>query len=80
MDGKPAVPASYDSSVLSPNGFPKRVIGRKPSLFKSGEKWPDSQRKRAKILFESYPGMEKACSLSRSLRMIFNRRSVKDSA
>jgi predicted GIY-YIG superfamily endonuclease len=40
-------------------------------LFKSGEKWTDSQRKRAKILFEQYPDMENACSLSHSLRMIF---------
>jgi transposase len=49
-------------------------------LFKSGEKWTDSQRKRSKILFEQYPDMEKAYSLSHSLQMIFNKRSVKDSA
>jgi transposase len=49
-------------------------------LIKSGEKWSYSQRKRAKILFEQYPDIEKACSLSQNLRMIFNKRSVKDSA
>jgi transposase len=49
-------------------------------LFKSGEKWTNSQRKRAKILFEQYPDIEKAYSLSHSLRMIFNKRSIKDSA
>jgi transposase len=49
-------------------------------LFKSGEKWTNSQRIRAKILFEQYPDIEKACSLSHSLRMIFNKRSIKDSA
>jgi transposase len=48
-------------------------------IFKSGEKWMNSQRKRAKILFEQYPDMEKACSLSHSLRMILNKRSIKDS-
>jgi transposase len=48
-------------------------------LFKSGEKWTSSQRKRAKILFEQYPNIENTCSLSHSLRMIFNKRSVKES-
>ncbi|MDR1115247.1 MAG: transposase, partial [Tannerella sp.] len=46
----------------------------------SGEKWTNSQRKRAKILFEQYPDIEKAYSLSHSLRMIFNKRSINDSA
>ena len=49
-------------------------------LFKSGEKWTDKQRERAKILFEHYPDIKKAYSLSHSLRMIFNKRSIKDSA
>ena len=49
-------------------------------LFKSGEKWTEKQRERAKILFEHYPDIKKAYSLSHSLRMIFNKRSIKDSA
>jgi transposase len=56
------------------------LTGSRYLLFKSGEKWTNSQRKRAKILFEQYPDIEKAYSLSHSLRMIFNKRSIKDSA
>jgi hypothetical protein len=56
------------------------LAGSRYPLFKSGEKRTNSQRTGTKILFEQYPGMEKAYSLSHSLRMIFNKRSVKDSA
>jgi transposase len=49
-------------------------------LFKSGEKWTERQRKRAKILFENCPDIKKAYSLTHSLRMIFNKRSTKDAA
>jgi transposase len=49
-------------------------------LFKSGEKWTDKQRERAKIVFEQYPDIKKAYSLSHSLRLIFNKRSTKESA
>jgi hypothetical protein len=33
----------------------KVVTGSRYLLFKSGEKWTNTQRKRAKILFEQYP-------------------------
>lgn len=46
-------------------------------LFKSAEKWTESQKIRAGILFEEYPDIKKAHSLSHSLRMIFNKRSMK---
>lgn len=49
-------------------------------LFKSPEKWTESQRMRAGILFKEYPDIKRAYSLSHSLRLIFNRRSTKDSA
>jgi transposase len=49
-------------------------------LFKSGEKWTASQRKRAEILFGEYPDLKKAYSLSHSLRMIFAKRTIKDAA
>jgi transposase len=49
-------------------------------LFKSGEKWTERQRQRANILFENYPDIKKAYSLTHSLRMIFNKRSTKDAA
>lgn len=49
-------------------------------LFKSAEKWTDSQKLRAKIVFREYPDIKRAYSLSHSLRMIFNKRSVKAGA
>ncbi|MDR0429093.1 MAG: transposase [Tannerellaceae bacterium] len=49
-------------------------------LFKSGEKWTQKQRLRAEILFKQYPDIRKAYSLTHSLRLIFNKRSYKDSA
>lgn len=49
-------------------------------LFKSAEKWTESQRLRARILFKEYPDIKRAYSLSHSLRMIFNKRSTKDGA
>lgn len=47
-------------------------------LFKSADKWTESQQKRAKILFNEYPDIEQAYSLTHSLRMMFNRNTAKD--
>lgn len=41
-------------------------------LFKSGEKWSESQKNRAKLLFELYPDIEEAYSLTHSLRLFFS--------
>ncbi len=49
-------------------------------LFKSAEKWSESQKKRARILFNEYPDLKRAYGLSHSLRMIFNKRSIKAGA
>ena len=49
-------------------------------LFKSADRWTESQRQRAKILFREYPDLEKAYGLSHSLRMIFSKNTVKDAA
>lgn len=49
-------------------------------LFKSAEKWTESQKLRATILFKEYPDVKRAYSLSHSLRMIFNKRSIKAGA
>jgi transposase len=46
-------------------------------LFKSADKWTDSQKDRAKILFAQYPDIEKAYSLTHSLRMIFTHNTDK---
>lgn len=49
-------------------------------LFKSAEKWSESQKERAGILFKEYPDIKRAYGLSHSLRMIFNKRSIKAGA
>ena len=41
-------------------------------LFKSGDKWTEKQKERAKLLFELYPDLKQAYSLTHSLRMIFS--------
>jgi transposase len=41
-------------------------------LFKSPDKWSNTQKTRAKILFAQYPDIKQAYSLTHSLRMIFS--------
>jgi len=49
-------------------------------LFKSGDKWTDKQKKRAAILFELYPDIKQAYSLTHSLRLIFSKNTNKSVA
>lgn len=49
-------------------------------LFKSSEKWSESQKMRAKILFREYPDLKQEYSLTHSLRMIYNKNSIKAGA
>lgn len=62
----------YIPEILSNGDTKKQLLARsRYLLFKSGEKWTDKQKQRAKILFELYPEIKKAYSLTHSLRMIF---------
>ena len=59
----------------------KELLARgRYTLFKSPEKWTDSQHQRAEMLFSLYPDLREAYRLSQELRTIFNKRSTKDSA
>ena len=49
-------------------------------LFKSMDIRAESQKERAAILFDIYPDIKEAYSLTHSLRMIFNKNTVKDAA
>jgi transposase len=71
----------YIPNVL-PNGDTKKELLARSRylLFKSAEKWTDTQKQRAAILFEQYPNLRTAYSLSHSLRMIFSRNTIKDAA
>ena len=62
----------YIASKLSNGDTLKQLLARsRYLLFKSPDKWTDSQKERAKILFENYPDLHKAYSLTHSLRLIF---------
>lgn len=64
------------------NGDTRRelLVRSRYLLFKSAEKWSESQKRRAGILFKEYPDIKRAYGLSHSLRMIFNKRSIKAAA
>lgn len=54
---------------------PQLLVRSRYLLFKSREKWTDSQKRRAKILFEQYPDLEQAYELTDGLRRIFGKSS-----
>ena len=68
----------YIPEVLSNGDTKKQLLARsRYLLFKSGDKWTDKQKKRAAILFELYPDIKQAYSLTHSLRMIFSKNTNK---
>jgi transposase len=71
----------YEPLVLANGDTPKQLLARsRYLLFKSAEKWTQSQKQRAEILFERYPDLREAYSLTHSLRMIFSKNTIKDAA
>lgn len=68
----------YIPEVL-PNGDTKKQLLARSRylLFKSGEKWTQKQKERATLLFDLYPDIKKAYSLTHSLRMIFTQNLIK---
>jgi transposase len=65
-DGKKYVP-----KILTNGDTKKQLLARsRYLLFKSGEKWTPKQKQRAKVLFELYPDIKEAYSLTHSLRMV----------
>lgn len=75
--------AKLDATDYSPLIFEngdtrKQLLARsRYLLFKSPEKWSESQKLRAKILFKEYPDLKQGYSLTHSLRMIYNKNSIK---
>jgi len=71
----------YIPEILSNGDTKKQLLARsRYLLFKSGDKWTERQKKRAEILFELYPDLKKAYSLTHSLRMIFSKNTDKNIA
>ena len=72
---------AYTPIVLANGDTHKQLLARsRYLLFKSPDKWTESQRKRAEVLFEIYPDLKEAYSLTHSLRMIFSKNTIKDAA
>ena len=71
----------YHSVMLKNGDTTKQLLARsRYLLFKSPEKWTESQKLRAEVLFEQYPDIQKAHSLTHSLRMIYAKNTIKDAA
>ena len=72
---------TYKTEILANGDTRKQLLIRsRYLLFKSADKWTQSQKERAAILFELYPKLKNAYGLSHSLRMIFAKNTVKDVA
>ena len=68
----------YIPTRLSNGDTLKQLLARsRYLLFKSKEKWTENQTKRAKILFDLYPDIKKAYTLTHSLRLMFSKTKVK---
>jgi len=71
----------YLPQILENGDTKKQLLARsRYLLFKAPEKWTEKQKHRAKLLFELYPDIKKAYSLTHSLRMIFSKNRIKDAA
>lgn len=71
----------YVPSHLSNGDTLKELLARgRYALFKSPDKWTETQEQRAKLLFSLYPDLKEAYWLSQNLRAIFNKRSTEDVA
>jgi len=72
---------SYYPIMFRNGDTAKQLLARsRYLLFKSPEKWTDKQKIRAEILFEQYPDLQQAHSLTHSLRMIYAKNTVKAAA
>jgi len=71
----------YSPFIYENGDTRKQLLARsRYLLFKSPDKWTSRQKQRANILFNEYPDLKKAYSLTHSLRMIFNKKITKDVA
>ena len=71
----------YKPIYFSNGDTAKQLLARsRYLLYKSAEKWTLSQKQRSEILFDNYPDIKEAYSLTHSLRQIFNKNTIKDAA
>ena len=71
----------YTPKLLANGDTLKQLLARSSYLlYKADNKWTENQSKRAEILFEKYPDIEKAYKLCQNLSWIFNNTKNKTSA
>ncbi len=70
------LPACYDNG----DTLKQLLVRSRYLLYKSPDKWTPSQKRRSEILFEVFPDIREAYSLTHSLRQIFSRNTIKDAA
>ncbi len=71
----------YEPPVYANGDTMKQLLARsRYLLFKSRDKWTESQRARAKILFNIYPDLETAYELTDELRRIYSSTKLKGAA
>jgi transposase len=69
---------AFKPTILTNGDSPKQLLARsRYLLFKSPNKWTDSQKIRAEVLFKEYPDIKKAYYLSNSLSSIYNQKITK---
>ena len=69
---KPYVPKRLPNGDTTPELLTRSMY----LLMTSADKWSESQKERARVLFEQYPDIKKAYGLSHSLRVIFNNKNA----
>lgn len=68
----------FEPQVLSNGDTLKQLLARsRYLLYKNKTKWSENQIERATLLFELYPGIEKAYNLAQELRNIFEKTTDK---
>ena len=68
----------YEPEVFENGDTRKQLLARsRYLLFKSRNKWTESQKRRTKILFELYPDIENAYNLTDELRRIYSSTKIK---
>lgn len=69
---------TYTHIVLTNGTYQSNCLHAAETCFLSRQdKWTESQRQRANVLFEIYPDLKEAYSLTHSLSMIFSRNAIK---
>ncbi|MFH7019305.1 transposase, partial [Flavobacterium sp. FlaQc-47] len=68
---------TYIPKLLINGDSVKQLLARsRYLLYKSREKWTQSQNERGQPLFELYPDLKKAYNLSQQLRGIYNNKHI----